>query len=282
MKLTGRGAGRQGPAPAPGVAENGMELSATGLPVTTRWARSGGAQWPCMTRAADTSPIPPGLDLRCRAPLQALVRERLSRWPVQALADDERLRAAVVLALADEGEGADLPGLPLRPGHWSDRAAVLVTLRAASLRAHAGQFALPGGRIDAGETPEQAALRELHEEVGLQLQPQAVMGRLDDFVTRSGFAITPVLVWAGAARTLVANDGEVASIHRVPVAELLRGDAPILDALAGAEHPVLRMPVGDSWIAAPTAAVLYQFRELCLLGRPTRVAHFEQPPFAWR
>ena len=281
MKLTGRGAGRQGPAPAPGVAENGMELSATGLPVTTRWARSGGAQWPRMTRAADTSPIPPGLDLRCRAPLQALVRERLSRWPVQGLADDERLRAAVVLALADEGEGADLPGLPLRPGYWSDRAAVLVTLRAASLRAHAGQFALPGGRIDAGETPEQAALRELHEELGLALPPQAVCGRLDDMPTRSGYVITPVVVWAGVARDLRPHVAEVARVHRLPLTELLRPDAPLLDVAAGQAHPTLRMPVGSIWIAAPTAAMLYQFREVCLLERATRVAHFEHPRFAW-
>jgi Amt family ammonium transporter len=93
-----------------------------------------------MAQAAGTSSIPPGLDLRCHAPLEALVRERLERWPVQALPDDGRRRAAVVLALADEGEGAGLPGLPLRPGHWSEQAAVLVTLRAATLRAHAGQF----------------------------------------------------------------------------------------------------------------------------------------------
>lgn len=54
------------------------------------------------------------------------------------------------------------------------------------------------------------------------------------------------------------------------------------DAVLGrlSVHPVLRMPVGDSWIAAPTAAILYQFRELCIGGRPTRVAHFEQPLFA--
>ena len=46
--------------------------------------------------------------------------------------------------------------------------------------------------------------------------------------------------------------------------------------------PILRMPVGDNWIAAPTAAILYQFREVCILGRDTRVAHFDQPAFAWR
>ena len=189
--------------------------------------------------------------------------------------------AAVALAIVDEGPGADLSGLP-QHSVPSDRAALLLTRRAASLRDHAGQWALPGGRIDAGETPQAAALRELAEEVGLLLPASAVLGRLDDFATRSGFVITPIVVWAGRGDALVPNPAEVDSVHRIPVDELLRADAPILDELPGSAHPVLRMPVGDSWIAAPTAALLYQFREVCLLGRDTRVAHFEQPHFAWK
>jgi len=189
--------------------------------------------------------------------------------------------AAVAVAITDEGHGADLAGIR-EPQGWSTAAALVLTRRAGSLRTHAGQWALPGGRIDDGETPEQAALRELHEEVGLQLGTDSLIGRLDDFVTRSGYVITPVLVWAGAARDMRPNPHEVQSIHRIPVSEFLRADAPMLEMRDDSEHPVLRMPVGDSWIAAPTAAVLYQFRELCLWGRPTRVAHFEQPHFAWR
>ncbi len=189
--------------------------------------------------------------------------------------------AAVAVAIADEGRGAQLPGLH-RPKGWSTAAALLLTRRADGLSSHAGQWALPGGRLDAGETPEQAALRELHEEIGLDLDADSVLGRLDDFVTRSGYVITPVLVWAGAARVLQPNPHEVRSIHRIPVSEFLRIDAPMLEDRADSEHPVLRMPVGDSWIAAPTAAVLYQFRELCIDGRATRVAHFEQPRFAWK
>jgi 8-oxo-dGTP pyrophosphatase MutT (NUDIX family) len=189
--------------------------------------------------------------------------------------------AAVAVAITDEGHGADLAGIA-EPQGWSTAAALVLTRRAGSLRAHAGQWALPGGRIDEGETPEQAALRELHEEVGLQLGSDSLIGRLDDFVTRSGYVITPVLVWAGAARDMVPNPHEVQSIHRIPVSEFLRADAPMLETRDDSEHPVLRMPVGDSWIAAPTAAVLYQFRELCIWGRPTRVAHFEQPHFAWK
>ena len=109
-----------------------------------------------------------------------------------------------------------------------------------------------------------------------------VLGRLDGFTTRSGFAIAPVVVWAGAGRELAFDPLEVASIHRIPIAEFMREDAPMLDAMPESEHPVLRMPVGDTWIAAPTAAMIYQFREVCILGRHTRVAHFEQPRFAWR
>ena len=189
--------------------------------------------------------------------------------------------AAVVLALAEEGLGADIEGLSA-PGHWSREAALVLTRRAATLTHHPGQWALPGGRIDEGETAQAAALRELHEEIGLALDPADLLGTLDDFVTRSGFVITPVVAWAGSAPTLAPNAAEVASIHRIPVAEFMRGDAPMLEASEDPARPVLRMPVGQGWIAAPTAAVLYQFREVCIAGRATRVAHFEQPLFARR
>lgn len=208
--------------------------------------------------------------------------QRLAGWSRHVAADDPALqRAAVALVITDAGHGADLPDLPVL-AHWSGEAALLLTRRPETLRRHAGQWALPGGRLEAGETAEQGALRELHEELGLRLTEAEVLGRLDDFVTRSGFVMTPVVVWGGAAHPLQPDPTEVASVHRIPVAELLRADAPILEPLAGSAHPVLKMPVGDSWIAAPTAALLYQFRELCVLGRPTRVAHFEQPLFAWR
>lgn len=220
-----------------------------------------------------------GIDFQSSCELRQQVQLALRAHPVQAAASGAHRPAAVAVAICEEGTGADLPGIAA-PRGWSTSASLLLTRRAESLGNHSGQWALPGGRIDAGETPEQAALRELAEEVGLSVAVESVLGRLDDFTTRSGFVITPVVVWAGAARDLVPNPGEVASIHRIPVSEFLRADAPMLEMLEGSEHPVLLMPVGERWIAAPTAAVIYQFREVCLLGRTTRVAHFEQPLFA--
>jgi 8-oxo-dGTP pyrophosphatase MutT (NUDIX family) len=209
------------------------------------------------------------------------LRAHLARFHPQPLHDPMLRRAAVALGCTEAGHGADLPGLPVHTTGQPDPA-LLLTRRADHLRAHAGQWALPGGRIDEGEAPEAAARRELLEELGLALPPEAVLGRLDDYATRSGYVITPVVLWGGPARALVPNPAEVAAVHRVPVAELLRADAPLLDAVPGAEHPVLRLPLGRSWVAAPTAAFLYQFREWVLLGRATRVAHFDQPRFAWR
>lgn len=217
----------------------------------------------------------------CDDSLKEHIRRNLGTLDLRRADPGTHRIAAVAVAVAEEGEGARLEGLA-NPAGWSREAALILTRRASDLRDHAGQWALPGGRVDAGESAEQTALRELAEEVGLTLDPDAVLGRLDDYVTRSGFAITPVVVWAGTAQALAANPAEVASIHRIPVSEFMRTDAPLLDRIADSEHPVLRMPVGLTWIAAPTAAVLYQFRELCIAGRPTRVDHFEQPLFARR
>src|SRR5690606_21449432 len=102
-------------------------------------------------------------------------------------------------------------------------AAFLLTRRPRHLKRHAGQYALPGGRMDAGETPEAAALRETAEELGLHLAPSSIIGLLDDYATRSGFCITPVVIWGGAAFPLAPDPNEVALVFRVPLREL---DAP--------------------------------------------------------
>ena len=110
--------------------------------------------------------------------------------------------AAVAITLTDAADG-------------SGETALILTGRVAGLRSHGGQWALPGGRIDAGETPAVGALRELAEEIGLKLAPRDILGTLDDYPTRSGYLITPVVVWAGDHPPLRLNPEEVASIRRI-------------------------------------------------------------------
>jgi 8-oxo-dGTP pyrophosphatase MutT (NUDIX family) len=189
-------------------------------------------------------------------------------------------QAAVAVTLVEVAYGSGIKGMSAH-ANWNRAAALILTRRKVGLKDHSGQWALPGGRREPSETLEQTALRELSEEVGLVLDGSHIMGRLDDFTTRSGFTITPIVVWGGADVELKPNPDEVASIHRIPLTEFMRSDAPVLHAIAESDDPVLFMPVGDTWIAAPTAAIIYQFREVALLGNHTRVAHYEQPYFAW-
>lgn len=216
----------------------------------------------------------------CDDILRERIRANLAAFQPRTTTAKAR-RAAVAVTVTDQGLGADLPGLPSHTS-WRPEAALLLTRRSATLRNHPGQWAFPGGRVDAGEAAVDTALREMHEEVAVHLPVTAVLGYLDDFVTRSGFVMSPVVVWGGPRLETWPNPQEVASVHRIPLTELLREDAPQLEDVADGGHPVLRMPVGDDHIAAPTAAIIYQFREVCLLGRSTRVAHFEQPRFAWK
>jgi len=183
-------------------------------------------------------------------------------------ADDVGLRAAAVaLALI-----ADADGSPC----------FVLTRRASKLRNHGGQWALPGGSLDPGETPQIAALRELSEEVGLHLDTDSVLGLLDDYPTRSGFVITPVVVWAGTEHELEPDPAEVAAVYRVRIDELDRPDVPRFRAIPESPRPVISIPLLGTHIHAPTAAILYQLNEVAIHGRATRVAQFEQPVFAWR
>jgi len=199
--------------------------------------------------------------------LRARITANLARFEPRSHDDPELRTAAVAVTLL-----TDEAGLPC----------FALTRRAARLRAHKGQWALPGGRLDDDECAEDAALRELHEEVGLELPADSVLGRLDDYPTRSGYCITPIVIWAGADARLVPNPDEVAAAYRVPLAELERPDVPRLRTIPESDRPVLSIPLMGAHIHAPTAAILYQLREVALRGESTRVAHFEQPTFAWR
>jgi 8-oxo-dGTP pyrophosphatase MutT (NUDIX family) len=177
-------------------------------------------------------------------------------------------RAAVAVALTEASDGAD-------------GTALLLTLRAASLRAHSSQWALPGGRCDPGETQVQAALRELHEELGVALGEGDVLGLLDDYPTRSGYLITPVVVWVAANTAIAANPAEVASVHRIALDAIEQEDAFSFTTIPESPRRVIRFHHAGQFIHAPTAALIYQFREM-LAGRDTRVAELEQPVFAWK
>ncbi len=190
-----------------------------------------------------------------------------TRAPFDGEVEPALKRAAVAIALteAEAGEGTTF----------------LLTRRAETLRSHAAQWALPGGRCDAGETQAQAALRELHEELGVGLGEGDVLGLLDDYPTRSGYLITPVVVWVSATADLVPNPAEVASVHRIALADIERDDAFSFTTIPESTRRVIRFRHAGQHIHAPTAALIYQFAEL-LAGRNTRVAELEQPVFAWR
>jgi len=200
---------------------------------------------------------------------KALVGSRCLSFERQETSASEPLKraaVAVTIVAADDG---------------SNRAAFILTERPSSMRNHAGQYALPGGRCDAGETVPQAALREIEEEIGLSIPESEVLGTLDDYVSRSGYLITPIVVWAPRSETLTLNPDEVSYAHRVLIDGFVTEESVSFVSIKESPRPVIRIRLMGSYLHAPTAAILYQFGEL-LNGRVSRVSEFEQPVFAWR
>ena len=194
----------------------------------------------------------------------------LSSHPRVAIDDATLIPAAVAIVITKSAH--------------NDDACFLLARRAKGLARHSGQYALPGGRLEPNESTEMAALRELGEELGLTASISQVAGQLDDFATRSGFRITPVVVWLDQDTNMALDPGEVDAVFSVPIRDLNHPDVPRLHQISQSPSPVLSIWFESlqEEVFSPTAAILYQFREVALFGRQTRVAHYEQPVFAWR
>ena len=237
------------------------------------------------------------------ADLRNLLTANLARHHVTTIPADDRRRAAVAVVVVDsEVDSAsspdrdtsnaaldmsevpgDVTGFDGRIDDVSGGAAFLLCLRAAKMNRHAGQWALPGGKIDDGETAQAAALREIDEELGFSVRPSDVLGTLDDYPTRSGFVITPIVVWGGRDVQMSPDPGEVAHVLQVGLHELCRADSPRYVSIPESDRPVVQLPIGRDLIHAPTGAVLLQFRWVAIEGRVgARVSDLEQPVFAWR
>ncbi|MEM7095326.1 MAG: CoA pyrophosphatase [Actinomycetota bacterium] len=232
--------------------------------------------------------------------LRRAITDRLAAHDVREHPLEGRRHAAVALCLLDSDSDLhgiddievdrmrDLAGIPgVDPDTLTGRvegtaggASLLITRRG-NLAAHARQWAFPGGRIDEGETPLEAAIREAEEEVGLALRPDQLLGRLDDYPTRSGYVMTPFVFWV-TGQDPVANPGEVASVHRIGFHELQRADSPRFVDIPESDRPVVQIPIGGDLIHAPTGAIIHQFRAVGLDGQSVRVDEYEQPLFAWR
>ena len=201
------------------------------------------------------------------AELRQTLSQNLTALDLDIIDEASLTPAAVAIAVTEDETGAP---------------AFILTRRSGRLRRHSRQWALPGGRQDPGETLLEAALREMDEEVGLALAPDTLLGRLDDYPTRSGYCISPFVFWAGPAPNLTPNPDEVHALYRIPLEELNRPESPDMISIPESERPVIRMAIMDDMVHAPTAAILYQFREVAMHGRMVRVDHYEQPVFAWR
>jgi 8-oxo-dGTP pyrophosphatase MutT (NUDIX family) len=182
------------------------------------------------------------------------LRERLALVPPDAIA-----------ALATSDDAQDLNRGPvtaaavLVPIVHGERPGVLLTKRSAALKSHAGQVAFPGGRVERTDASiEAAALREAEEEVGLRPQDAELVGRLPDYLTGSGFRISPVLALLPDGLALKPSEAEVEAIFTLPLSVLLDPAAPERRRaqFRGRMREFWVWPHPDHYIWGATAAIL--------------------------
>jgi 8-oxo-dGTP pyrophosphatase MutT (NUDIX family) len=200
--------------------------------------------------------------------LRIFVSDRLAKWERYQADNDPAARRAAVAIVLFEGP--------------QDSVVQLVIIKRALGYSNPGQWALPGGRIESGESAVVAALRELREETSLVAVPADVLGLLDDFLTTSGYIITPVVIALAGPQRPRRSPAEVASIHPIPLGRLMAPGVPRWkDDPCGKE--LLQLPLRhDMIIHAPTGAILWQFAEVALRGRHTRVSELHEPAFTAR
>ncbi len=160
--------------------------------------------------------------------------------------------------------GLDRPPVPaavLVPVVMGSEPSVLLTKRTSHLSKHAGQISFPGGRIDPGDSgPEAAALREAHEEIGIEPASVAVLGRLTDHITGTGYRITPIVAVLPPALRYALSPHEVEAIFELPMRVVLDPDAPRRQRqhVGGVWREYWVWPHPEHFIWGATAAILVQ------------------------
>ena len=163
-----------------------------------------------------------------------------------------------------------IPAAVLVPIVLSDAPGVLLTKRTAHLKAHAGQVSFPGGRIDSEDAgPEDAALREAWEEIGLHRQSVEILGRLADYATGTGYRITPVLSILPPGLTYRPSAEEVEEVFELPMTVLLDPEAPRIQRqhVRGEWREYWVWPHPDHYIWGATAAILVHLAQRLRHGR---------------